>query len=214
MARAKPRSADPIRARNRVATERSLVEAAKSVLAEEGFQSFGVNAIARRAGCDKQLIYRYFAGLEGLADAIGADLATTLADDLEPLSKAAKPKTYSELMLALVLGFLERLRSDRIMQQIIAWELAAPSPLVARMVAARGQRLATWMHAMRGALVPPDGLDAAAINAILIASAQHLVLSAAATGVFASVTLETDADWARMRHALRAVVEAIYRIPA
>ena len=91
MAKARTQGADPIRSRDREATERSLVEAAKHVLAEEGFQSFGVNAIARQAGCDKQLIYRYFAGLEGLADAIGADLAAKVEHDLEPLSAARKP---------------------------------------------------------------------------------------------------------------------------
>jgi AcrR family transcriptional regulator len=189
------------------------VEAAKAVLAEEGFQSFGVNAIARRAGCDKQLIYRYFKGLEGLADAIGADLAEKLAEELEPLSMAGKPTAYGQLMEILVLGFLDRLRGDRIMQQIIAWELAAPSPLVARMVAARGQRLGAWMHAMRGGLVPPDGVDAAAINAILIAGTEHLVLSAAATGAFTSVPLQTDADWARVSDALKSLVAAVYGGP-
>ena len=30
------------------------------------FPPFGINAVARQAGCDKVLIYRYFNGLEGL----------------------------------------------------------------------------------------------------------------------------------------------------
>ncbi|HCV71491.1 MAG TPA: TetR family transcriptional regulator, partial [Agrobacterium sp.] len=54
------------RIKDRAATEKAIFEAARSLLAEEGFQGFGINAVARRAGCDKQLIYRYFGGLEGL----------------------------------------------------------------------------------------------------------------------------------------------------
>lgn len=198
------------RSRDREATERSIVAAAKLVLAEEGFQSFGVNAIARRADCDKQLIYRYFGGLEGLADAIGADLAGKLAADLARLPSAERPQSYGALMQALALGLLELLRCDRIMQQIIAWELAAPSPLVSRLVEARGRRLGAWMHEMRGPLMPPEGLDAPAINALLIASAQHLVLSASASGAFAGMQLKTEADWARVRDALTALIAGVY----
>ncbi len=198
------------RRRDREATERALVAAAKQVLAEAGFQNFGVNAIARQAGCDKQLIYRYFGGLEGLADAIGADLADTLTARLQPLSAGAPPKTYAELMKVLALGLVDLLRADPIMQQIIAWEMAAPSPLVTQMVAARGRRLGAWMQAMRGELAPPAGVDAPAVNAILIASTQQLVLSAAASGEFASMPLRTEADWRRVQSALAALVDAIY----
>ena len=63
-------SAQAIRPRNRAGTERAIFIAARTLLAEEGFQGFGVNAVARRAGCDKQLIYRYYGGLNGLIDAI------------------------------------------------------------------------------------------------------------------------------------------------
>lgn len=198
------------RSRDRAATERSIVAAAKLVLAEEGFQNFGVNAIARRAQCDKQLIYRYFGGLEGLAEAIGAELAVELGEDLTPLSHAQRPASYGALSKLLILGLLDLLRRDRIMQQIIAWELAAPSPVLSRLVAARSQRLGAWMHQMRGSLVPPEGVDAPAINAALIAATQHLVLSASASGAFAGIAIESEADWRRVREALAALVDGAY----
>ncbi|MDX2275409.1 MAG: TetR/AcrR family transcriptional regulator [Hyphomonadaceae bacterium] len=186
------------------------MDAAKLVLAEDGFQSFGVNAIARRAACDKQLIYRYFGGLEGLADAIGADLALKLADDLTPLSDAERPTSYGALSKILILGLLDLLRRDPIMQQIIAWELAAPSPLVSRLVAERGKRLGAWMHALRGSLTPPAGIDAPATNALLIASTQQLVLSASSSGALAGMPIKTEADWQRARSALIALIDGVY----
>lgn len=198
------------RPRDRAATERSILEAAKLVLAEEGFQNFGVNSIARRAECDKQLIYRYFGGLGGLADAIGVELAVKLTEDLTPLSSAQRPDSYGALMKVLVLGLLELLRGDKIMQQTIAWELAAPSPLLTRLVAARAKPLGVWMHRMRGSLTPPEGVDAPAINAVLIAATQHLALSASASGAFAGMALKTEADWQRVRDALAALVEGVY----
>ena len=62
-------------ARDRSATSARILKAATELLAEGGFQNFGVNAVARRAGCDKQLIYRYYGGMDGLVDAIGGELA-------------------------------------------------------------------------------------------------------------------------------------------
>lgn len=199
-----------VRHRDRDETARTILRAALDVLAEGGHTEFGVNAIARRAGCDKQLIYRYFGGLEGLADAIGAHLASALAERLEEVAAAPAPQTYAELMRVLVIRLFDLLRADPLMQRIIAWEIAAPSPLLERMVAERGKRLAVWMHAMRGTLREPPGLDAPALNAVLIASTQHLVLSGAAQGVFAGMPLKDEADWERVRAALVTLVDAVY----
>jgi len=198
------------RHRDREETARIILVAALEVLADGGHTEFGVNAIARRAGCDKQLIYRYYGGLEGLADAIGVHLASELAARLEGLGETPKPTTYAELMRVLVVRLLDLLRDDRIMQRIIAWEIAAPSPLSERMVAARGKGLAIWMRKMRAGLADPEGVDAPALNAVLIASTQHLVLSSAAQGVFAGMSLKSEADWKRVRTALVTFVDAVY----
>jgi len=200
----------PLRSRDRDATARAIVEAAKLVLAEDGFQFFGVNAIARRAGCDKQLIYRYFGGLDGLADAIGADLAAELTLELTPFSAETRPQSYAELMERLAFSLLDLLLRNRLMQQINAWESAMASPLVQRLVEARSHRLAQWMHEMRGSLAPPAGIDAPAINAMIIAGIQQLVLSSTASGAFAGVAIKTDADWTRVKGAISAMVRAIY----
>jgi AcrR family transcriptional regulator len=202
-------AADP-RARDRTATAGVIIAAAKAVLAEDGFQSFGVNAIARRAGCDKQLIYRYFGGLDGLAEAIGADLARDLTEELKAVTNDAPPKTYAELMQRLALGLLELLRGNRLMQQINAWEAAAPSPLVQKMSVARARRMMQWTLEMRGDLAPPTGVDAQAMNAIIIAAVQQLVVSGAANGAFSGLPLRTDADWDRLRAALAALVQCAY----
>lgn len=197
---------DP-RSRDRAKTQAAIVAAARDVLAREGFQGLGINAVARAAGCDKQLIYRYFGGLEGLVDAIGADFATWLEDSLGPATPAA---TYGELSERLILGFLEALRDNVLVQRIAAWEIADPSPLVARLTAARGAAMMAWMARTRGDLTPPAGLDAPALNMFLIAGVQQLVLSSSAVGGFSGVPLKTDADWDRVRAAAVRIIRAVY----
>jgi DNA-binding transcriptional regulator YdaS (Cro superfamily) len=59
-------------------------------------------------------------------------------------------------------------------------------------------------------LVAPSGVDAPAVNAALIAAIHHLALAAAASGRFAGTELTSDADWARMRSAISALIAGVY----
>jgi AcrR family transcriptional regulator len=204
---AKDNSKD-VRARNRGQTETAILDAARALLGEEGFQALGVNAVARRAGCDKQLIYRYFGGLDGLVEAIGGDLASWLQDGVPP--PPARPATYAELMEWMALAFMDALRTNPLVQKIAAWELSEPSPLVIKLAEARAGSLARWIGTIRGDLVPPAHLDAPAINAVIIAAIQHLVLAGATTGMFAGVALREEADWDRVRKVIVRMVRSAY----
>lgn len=197
----------PPRTRNRDTTSSAILDAAAALVARDGFHAFGVNAVAREAGCDKQLIYRYFGGPEGLLDALGERLAGWVADRLRPLEALGRPRSYADLMQRLALGYLQAIRDDTLVRQLIAWEIAAPNTQVQRLAEARGRALAAWMAAQRGDLAPPAGRDAAAINALLIGAIQHLALAAAAGGAFAGVRLVDEADWERVRVALRILIE-------
>ena len=53
-------------AKSRLQTEQKILKAVETLLLEQGYPAVGVNAIARQAGCDKVLIYRYFGGFDGL----------------------------------------------------------------------------------------------------------------------------------------------------
>lgn len=205
------RKSDTDRSRDRARTEETILSAARLVLAEQGFQGFGVNAVARAAGCDKQLIYRYFDGLDGLVAAIGDELARRIGDSLSGAGDEAPPQSYAELMERLMLRFINALRSDALVQKIVAWEISSDAPQVRRLAEARSLALGRWIAEQRGVLMPPAGIDAPAINALLIAAAQHMVLSATATGAFAGLPLDSEADWDRLRAAIRRLVRLAYR---
>ena len=179
------------------------------MLAEEGFTAFGVNAIARRAGCDKQLIYRYFGGLDGLVEAIGEDVAG-LIQSLMGEADVKDLATYVQLVEHMLLSLLDALRRSDLLLRVAAWEVFDPTPVTARLAAARGRALGAWVEARRGDLVAPDGVDFGAINATLIAAVQQLALSAKATGTFGGVSLQTEADWDRIRAVLRKLVQSAY----
>ena len=199
------------RRRDREATERRLVEAARQVLGEGGFQNFGVNAVARRAGCDKQLIYRYFGGVGGLLDRLGKELAGWLAAKLPPPPDGAD---YAGIVEHLVLAYLDALRSDPLMLRITLWELAEPSDELRKISEARSIAIGRWMAKMRGSATPPAGVDAPAVNALLIGAVQILALSEKADGRFAGLDLSQPAGRARLRAAVVHLFRSAYGAPA
>lgn len=198
------------RVKNRAGTEQTILAAARDLLAEKGFQGFGINAIARRAGCDKQLIYRYYGGLDGLIEAIGADLGNWVKDRIPEDTGGAFVLTYGDLMERLALLFMEALRDDPLVCKIVAWEVSKDTPQVRKLSEARAKALARWLDRMRGSLVPPKGVDAPTVNALLFASIQHLVISASATGQFAGLPLRAEKDWEKVAVSVRRLVRAIY----
>ena len=197
------------RQRDRAATELALRSAARAVLEREGFQAFGINAVAREAQCDKQLIYRYFGGLEGLLDAVGQDLSRDLEQRFAALSQDP-PQTYRVFAERLVLGYLATLRVDPLLQKLLVWEIAAPSPALSRLTAARSRGLSAFVAVARGTLLPPAGCDAPALNALLLAAVQHLCLAATATGHFSGLDLSSDAAWSRIEAGLATLLDALY----
>ncbi|WP_448661413.1 TetR/AcrR family transcriptional regulator [Sphingomonas sp. CJ20] len=199
------------RPRDSARTRGVILAAAKALLAEHGFAKWGINAIARASGYDKQLIYRYFGGMGGLAEAVGEDVSATLEAAFAAKPGTAPAASYGELVGRLALQMLDALREDRLAQRILAWELAAPGPLAARFAAARERALGQWMARERGALTRPAGIDVPMLNVFVIAGVQQLVLAAASTGRFLGIDLSDEAGWARARPAIVAMTAASYR---
>ena len=196
--------------RDRQATSARILKAATELLAEAGFQNFGINSVARRAGCDKQLIYRYFGGMDGLMEAIGSDLAGWVEAKMPRDGGGGFLLTYGDLVERLLILFLDALRSDPLMKKIIAWEMSENSPHVRKLAEARSKSLSQWIDRVGGSMSPPKGTDTAALNAILIGAIQHLVLTGEASGRFAGRSLSTEKDWDRVAQSIRKLVRGVY----
>lgn len=197
------------RTRDRSRTEHAILAAARTALIESGFGGWRINALARAAGCDKQLIYRYFGGLDGLAAALGAEVARDLENALsaEPAPAIA---SYADLVAVLLDALINVLQDYPVMQRIIAWELSETNGLTVSFASARGRVLGAWVAKIKGDFAPPLGIDAPAINAVLIAAVQQMVLSSTSVGGFAGMPLNSAEDWERARRALRRLVISAY----
>jgi len=183
---------------NREETTERILAAGLALLAEEGFAGLGVNAVARRSSTDKQLIYRYFGGLDGLLSALGRHVAGRLTDGLG----VARAATYSDLVEALLLALLRHLRADAQYRQLRMMEVAAPSAATGAFAAARGEVMGAWVQEAVQGLALPQGMDVPAVNAMLIGAVEGVAILGAA-GMTGDVALRQEA-------ALRRIVRAVY----
>ncbi|GHB92986.1 TetR/AcrR family transcriptional regulator [Cerasicoccus arenae] len=146
--------------RNRQQTEKRIVEAAIRLLADEGFQSFGVNAVAAHASVDKVLIYRYFSGLDGLLDFIG---------NTEVLFPSAAAMLDTDLT-GFYRNFCRALDENRLGACVQNWERVTDNPLTE---AYRRQRSLFWDDA--SSLLRPQSEAAHSLLKLLAAAPLHSV---------------------------------------
>ena len=198
-------------ARDRSATTRRILDAAQTILTDLGPSGFGVNAVARAAEVDKQLIYRYFGGLDGLLAALGERVAEWWQDRLLEGAPETPPASYGALIELLALRLLQIMRNEPLAVQSALWELSDDLGLVEPLTAARSRAMAAWMARARGDLRPPEGIDAAAVNAMIVSAISYLVLASRTSGTVVGLATSEDATWIRIEAALRGLLRGVYR---
>lgn len=194
------------RARDRAATEARILEAAGALLARRGFTGFGVNALAAEAACDKVLIRRYFGDLDGVLTALGGELGFWLG----PMRVRSARGGYGARMAALFGAYANALRANPVLQRVLGWELVEPSAALRRLDLARSREVGRWMQEVRGDVTPPDGVDAPAVNAVLLAALHYLTLRERTMGSFAGLDLASPEGRARVETAFRLLIARAY----
>lgn len=201
-----PRKSPP-RARDAEATRARILEAVGSLLAREGFAALGVNAVAREAGVDKVLIYRYFGGMDALLETWGtqADFWPTETETLGPNPE----KEPARLAAGLLKRHLHALRRRPHTLEILAWETLGGNPLTDILARIRETRSA----ALVAALAPRfqgRAVDLEALSALLGAGLQHLLLRSRTVDTYGGIPISTPEGWDRIERTLDQVCARMF----
>lgn len=187
---------------SRIETEQRLLDAVGELLAEGGFSSIRVNALVRRSGVNKALLYRYFGDLDGLLKAYAerGDFWPSfeeVAPDVEALLRLAP----GPRMAAFFQAYLAALRARPRTLEILAWEVVDRNQLTAHLEASRE----AWGLEVARRLTRPgedEGVDLAALTAVASAALHYLLVRARKIRVFNGLDLHDDAGWARISEAV------------
>ena len=195
--------------RDSKAMRRRIVDAVAAIILRDGLAGMGINALAREAGCDKVLIYRYFGDLEGVYEAFAAQgdfwwTVEALTAGIEP--SRMTPGAAFKLVLR---RHAEAIRARPVTLAVLAAETVERTPLVVALETVRERRslaLARWME-QRFAV--PAGLDAAAISMLLGIAVNYLAVRGRSIRVMAGVPIRSDKDWQRIFAAIGTLIDGV-----
>jgi AcrR family transcriptional regulator len=193
--------------RNKEGTKLRILQAVGKLVAESGFSSLGINAIAREAGVDKVLIYRYFTDLPTLLRTFGQEgnyLASTSAppgfDKIESLP---------ELLSHALIFFQKELRDRPITQEIILWDLVEDNELTQELIDVREKTRITRTKFFYDKFDIPSDQDVTALMTILGCGITYLILRSKNKPTYAGLDFSTEDGWERLELIVSKIIYAV-----
>jgi AcrR family transcriptional regulator len=201
--------------RDRFATRAAIIESAAEIVAAKGVGALGVNVLADAAQCDKVLIYRYFGGLDGVLDALGAERMLWPAVQVEALDGDGTA-SLADALCAMLLEEWAALAGGALMLGASGAELVGENALGAATGRQRGERHAAQISALRERYRVPPYVDLPALVEIMSAALTTFALRAAhAQGAVGggqapqAFDPNTPAGWRRIEKTMTAVARAL-----
>ncbi|MEQ8267613.1 MAG: TetR/AcrR family transcriptional regulator [Parvibaculum sp.] len=194
------------RQRDRARTEKDILDAVARLILREGLSGVGINALAREAGVDKVLVYRYFGDLDGVYRAYAehgdfwwsVDDLLGNAEDLAGALKDGLRRHAAEM------------RKRPVTLAVIAAEPANRTPLVIALEEVRERRTLELMKIVFKRYGAPEGVDVMAVIALIGAAIDYLAARARKIRVYSGVEIKTDKDWERIFATVDAMIDGAF----
>lgn len=191
--------------------EKRLLIAVSQIIENEGFIKIGVNKVAKQAKCDKVLLYRYFGGLDGL-------LATWAKENdfytlayrtySEGVAKSESPEDIIKLTQSVLLEQLNFLRTNKLMQELLAWELSGNSSF--RSIQDERERNGFKLQEELEKKLGIESKDARMFITILIASINYIVLATRQYRLFNGIDFSNQEAWELFKQAIEKYIRALF----
>ncbi|KAA6440149.1 TetR/AcrR family transcriptional regulator [Dyadobacter flavalbus] len=193
---------DKIKKRDRERTKGKILKAVGEVIEQHGTEKVGVNLIARTAGVNKVLIYRYFNSVDGLMEEYvksGEYTSTYEAEYFESIPNLL-PEERGKALTSLMHTFMNDLRDRKSTRDLLRWEIGTGKSMLSD---ARNQ-VAKKILEKIGDL--PNYNDTSALIAFLSAGVYFLAISADYREKMLDVDLHSDEGWKRIEHIIERII--------
>ncbi|ARN73435.1 TetR/AcrR family transcriptional regulator [Oceanicoccus sagamiensis] len=192
----------------RAATETRIIKAFEKVLKRDGISNVGVNAVIKEAGVGKGLLYEYFGGLDGLADAWVA--RSHFIPDAEEI--AGKPldqfleQSLADQIRDVHINYASMLRKNALAQEIFVEELQ-PTTKMSKTASHIRAQIGITHESFFTKLTPVSDPDYHALIFTLHAASNYLALRSKTSPVFNGVDMSKDEGWEMLMGMLSTVVD-------
>jgi AcrR family transcriptional regulator len=194
--------------RNREKTEDRILGAVGHLLGGSGFNSIGINAVAREADVDKVLIYRYFGGLPGLLMAFAkeTDCWPKVEDMMSGLDNV-ESMSQAELAKYMFLNFCRYIRDHALTQEMLRWEMMEKNELTNILDDFREVEAKKVMAVFED----NTAIDMNAAISILAAGITYLVLRSRNTQYYNGIDLHSDEGWSRIEQTASWIIDMAFQ---
>lgn len=193
--------------RDRDATEKRLIDTIGILVAEEGFEKIGVNAVAARSGVSKILIYRYFGSVEGLLAAYIRQHDFWINFPLDFPEKEELPAFVKKMFN----GEIEQFRNNPTLKRLYRWELSCTNEVIVKLREQRekvGLNLVEKVSALTG--IPQK--EIAVIASILTSSITYLAMLEDFCPIYNGIPLNDDSGWEQIKQGIDALIDRVFQI--
>ncbi len=190
-------------------TKQKLITAVGEILSKDGFKSLGVNKVAKVAGVDKVLVYRYFGGLPELIGEYSRtidfwpsaeELIGTNFDNLKKLPPDMQIAAFFK-------SFISALRKRPITQDILVWELLERNELSKQLEQIRIKIILEYFEYFKNI---PDDENLTAIIVLMGGAINHLIVKSRINSSIGGIDLESDEGWERINKGVDLLLRGIF----
>ena len=150
-----------------------LLDVAKEIVGEQGFHGVSIEAVARRAGITRPVVYSHFADLDELLEAmVEREGARALGQLAQILPAARSPEaTPREDLLAGLRGYLEAVQADPVTWRLVLMPTeGAPAVLRERIASGRDAVVVALAEIVRPGLGPGSESPDPALTARMLSA--------------------------------------------
>ncbi|MDE7117298.1 MAG: TetR/AcrR family transcriptional regulator [Bacteroidaceae bacterium] len=188
--------------RNREETEKRILDAVGRLIATDGFEKVGVNAVAMSAGVAKMLIYRYFDSFEGLLAAYIRKYDYWLNVDISiPTDRGL----LAPFVVRLYQSQIEQLRTDVVMRRLLRWELSVENDMITKVREYREEQGLKLISAVSKLSRKPQS-EVAVMASLISASITYLILLADRGGVYNGISIDSEEGWEQIVSGIEIIV--------
>jgi AcrR family transcriptional regulator len=192
--------------RDRQLSEEKLIDTIGELIEGTGFENLGINQVAKKARCSKNLIYRYFESLDGLIYAYMRkhDFWVNTHDEKPDISDI---KAYLK-------GFYRReiteFRGNTALKRLRRWELSTDKDFVVEIRAQREKNGVQFLEMMTS-LAGTDREQTQAITTLIDAGIAYLSLFEENCRMYNGIDIRSDAGWEQIARGIDALIDIMIK---
>ena len=183
-------------------TQEKILEAVDNIIANDGFERVGVNAIAQKAGVSKMLIYRYFGGLDELIAQYLLRKDYWANTDIHAIDGADVAGSLKRMFREQII----QLRNDVTLRRLCRWELTTDNENIRQLRDRRERNGCELIKAVSG-FTHSHHAEVAALASILSASISYLVLIEEQSPTYNGINLRSNEGWEQVVKGLDLMID-------